>query len=159
MPEMVTSLSGKLSVNSHVLGNWLAKRAVATEREEAPEARCEGTWPPASALCHKECGPRFFIQSDEEYLWSPEDDGNAASLVPQIVLEGLEALKPPCSLGLFEAFPPRLNPRSQGEFHKQRCLMGYSPWGHKESDTTNTLTFFHFLIMSSDKINDKKMFW
>ena len=21
-----------------------------------------------------------------------------------------------------------------GEFHGQRCLVGYSPWGHKESD-------------------------
>ena len=54
-----------------------------------------GTWPPAPALCHKECGPRCFFQSEEECLWSPEDDGNAASLVPQIVLGGLEALKPP----------------------------------------------------------------
>ena len=23
-----------------------------------------------------------------------------------------------------------------GEFHGQRSLAGYSPWGHKESDTT-----------------------
>ena len=23
-----------------------------------------------------------------------------------------------------------------GEFHRQRSLAGYSPWGHKESDTT-----------------------
>ena len=23
-----------------------------------------------------------------------------------------------------------------GEFHGQRSLVGYSPWGHKESDTT-----------------------
>ena len=23
-----------------------------------------------------------------------------------------------------------------GEFHGQRSLMGYSPWGHKESDMT-----------------------
>ena len=27
-----------------------------------------------------------------------------------------------------------------GEFHKQRRLVGYSPWGHKESDTTMWLT-------------------
>ena len=26
------------------------------------------------------------------------------------------------------------------EFHGQRSLMGYSPWGHKESDTTERLT-------------------
>ena len=29
---------------------------------------------------------------------------------------------------------------SPGKFHGQRSLMGYSPWGHKESDTTNRLT-------------------
>jgi len=26
-----------------------------------------------------------------------------------------------------------------GEFHGQRSLVGYSPWGHKESDTTEQL--------------------
>ena len=27
-----------------------------------------------------------------------------------------------------------------GEFHRQRSLAGYNPWGHKESDTTKQLT-------------------
>ena len=27
-----------------------------------------------------------------------------------------------------------------GEFHGQRSLTDYSPWGHKESDTTELLT-------------------
>ena len=27
-----------------------------------------------------------------------------------------------------------------GEFHRQRSLAGYSPWGHKESDMTEQLT-------------------
>ena len=27
-----------------------------------------------------------------------------------------------------------------GEFHGQRSLVGYSPWGYKESDTTERLT-------------------
>jgi len=27
-----------------------------------------------------------------------------------------------------------------GEFHGQRSLVDYSPWGHKESDTTEQLT-------------------
>ena len=27
-----------------------------------------------------------------------------------------------------------------GEFHGQRSLASYSPWGHKESDTTEQLT-------------------
>ena len=31
-----------------------------------------------------------------------------------------------------------------GEFHGQRSLAGYSPWGRKESDTTEQLTLSHF---------------
>ena len=34
---------------------------------------------------------------------------------------------------------------SPGEFHGQRSLAGYSPWGHKESDTTEWLHFLFFL--------------
>ena len=30
-----------------------------------------------------------------------------------------------------------------GEFHGQRSLAGYSPWGRKESDTTEQLTHMH----------------
>ena len=30
-----------------------------------------------------------------------------------------------------------------GKFHGQRSLVGYSPWGHKESDMTDTLTQTH----------------
>ena len=30
-----------------------------------------------------------------------------------------------------------------GESHGQRSLEGYSPWGHKESDTTEPLTHTH----------------
>ena len=35
---------------------------------------------------------------------------------------------------------------SPGEFHGQRSLVGYSPQGHKESDTTEQL-HFHFLLL------------
>ena len=31
-----------------------------------------------------------------------------------------------------------------GEFHGQKRLVGYSPWGHKESDMTEGLTLLHF---------------
>ena len=37
---------------------------------------------------------------------------------------------------------PVLLPR---EFHGQRSLAGYSPWGHKESDITERLHFLSFL--------------
>ena len=29
-----------------------------------------------------------------------------------------------------------------GEFHRQRSLASYNPWGHKESDTTEQLESF-----------------
>ena len=32
-----------------------------------------------------------------------------------------------------------------GEFHGQRNLAGYGPWGHKELDTTEQLTHFRIL--------------
>ena len=32
-----------------------------------------------------------------------------------------------------------------GESHRQRSLVGYSPWGHNESDTTEQLTDFIFI--------------
>ena len=36
-----------------------------------------------------------------------------------------------------------------GESHGGRSLVGYSPWGHKESDTTERL-HFHFLLFKND---------
>ena len=33
-----------------------------------------------------------------------------------------------------------------GEFYGQRCLEGYSPWGHKKSDTTKATNIWHNLI-------------
>ena len=32
-----------------------------------------------------------------------------------------------------------------GKFHRQRSLEGYSPWDHKESDTTERLTLSQFM--------------
>ena len=33
-----------------------------------------------------------------------------------------------------------------GEVHGQRTLAGYSPWGHKEWDTTERLTLLLFIV-------------
>ena len=33
-----------------------------------------------------------------------------------------------------------------GKSHKQRSLVGYSPWGHKELDMTERLHFTHFIL-------------
>ena len=35
-----------------------------------------------------------------------------------------------------------------GEFHGQRSLVGYSPWGHKESDTTERLSTLWIYLVS-----------
>ena len=35
---------------------------------------------------------------------------------------------------------------SPGEFHGQRSLAGYNPWGHKESNATERLTHSFFFI-------------
>ena len=32
------------------------------------------------------------------------------------------------------------------EFHGQRSLVGFSPWGRKESDVTKKLTHLYFLL-------------
>ena len=37
-----------------------------------------------------------------------------------------------------------------GKFHGQRSLAGYSPWGYKESDTTERLTLSKKLTYVSD---------
>ena len=46
------------------------------------------------------------------------------------------------SPGEGNGYPPVFFPR---KFHEQRSLVGYSPWGHKESN----MTHFHFTIVSS----------
>ena len=68
-----------------------------------------------------------------------------ASLVPQMV-----RIRPQCGRPGFNPRVGKIPSRREwqptpvfllGEFHGQRSLEGYSPWGHKESDTTERLTF------------------
>ena len=40
-------------------------------------------------------------------------------------------------------FDPWVRKILPGQFHGQRSLASYSPWGHKESDTTEQLTHAH----------------
>ena len=40
-----------------------------------------------------------------------------------------------------------------GESHGQRSLAGYSPWGHKEADTTEWLHFPFLLIITTKNLN------
>ena len=74
-----------------------------------------------------------------------------ASLVAQMV-KNLSAMQETQaqSLGLedpLEQLPtPVLLP---GEFHGLRSLVGYSPWGHKESDMTEQLTLSLIFIFKT----------
>ena len=66
--------------------------------------------------------------------------GGQASLVAEMV-KNLPAMQETWIRSLGQEDPlekgmattPAFSPR---EFHGQRSLAGYSPWGHKESDTT-----------------------
>ena len=40
-----------------------------------------------------------------------------------------------------------------GESHGQRSLAGYSPWGHKESDTTEQLHFLYYTVKGFSIVN------
>ena len=43
-----------------------------------------------------------------------------------------------------------------GEFHGQRSLVGYSPWDHKESDTTERLHFTSVVKKIPANIGDNR---
>ena len=45
-----------------------------------------------------------------------------------------------------------------GKSHGQRSLVGYGPWGHKESDTTKRLHFWACLVFFHDSIEFMR-FW
>ena len=82
--------------------------------------------------------PRLGTPTGEEIVYPFQDSW--ASLVAQLV-------KNPPSMGRpgFDPWLGKISWRREwqptpvfwpGEFHGQRSLVGYSPWGHKESDTT-----------------------
>ena len=43
-----------------------------------------------------------------------------------------------------------------GKLHGWRNLIGYSPWGHKESDMTEQL-HFHFLLVAGESFNNETL--
>ena len=45
-----------------------------------------------------------------------------------------------------------------GESHGGRSLVGYSPWGHKESDMTERLHFTYCIVVRKDAWNDFNFF-
>ena len=44
-----------------------------------------------------------------------------------------------------------------GKFHGQRSLVGYSPWGHKESYTTERLDFTYWeRLKAGEEVDDRE---
>ena len=43
--------------------------------------------------------------------------------------------------------------------HGHRSLAGYSPWGHKESDTTERLTHTHTLVWAKTEVRGNSVTW
>ena len=41
-----------------------------------------------------------------------------------------------------------------GEFYEQRSLVGYSPWGHKELDTTEWLTLWYWMNIHQFNVHE-----
>ena len=46
-----------------------------------------------------------------------------------------------------------------GKSYGQRSLVGYHPWGHKESDTTDLLHFFHCMPSSALSMRNFVLFF
>ena len=46
-----------------------------------------------------------------------------------------------------------------GEVHGQRSLVGYSPWGHKESDTTERLALKNLILRSYSPYKSMLIFY
>ena len=67
-----------------------------------------------------------------------------------LVLEGLTGLHRTVQLCFFSirGWATEMVTHCPGKFHGQRSLAGYSPWGHKELDTTKPVSFFIQIICS-----------
>ena len=88
--------------------------------------------------CWATHAPRGHRESDT--TWQPNQ---SASLVTQLV-GNLPACRSPRFIPWARRIPWRREWQPTpvflpGEFHTQRSLVGYSPWGHKESETTEQL--------------------
>ena len=65
-----------------------------------------------------------------------------------VCLQGLQCRRPKFSPWVGKIWRRKWQPTPvllPGKFHGQRSLVGYSPWSHKESDTTEPLHFTSLL--------------
>ena len=127
---------------------------------------CPSLFPPSpwSAFCHSRlacifckwiltaCACLLFFFFKHSLFW-----GFPGSLVSK---ESICSAGDPSSIPGFGKIPWRRKWKPTpvflpGESHGQRCLVGYSPWGHKESDMTEQLTQSY---LSEEQYEMKKHF-
>ena len=109
-------------------------------------------------LRHRQGGDRLSPSAEalpERGALSQFSSVQSLSRVPLFVTHGLQHARPPCPAptpGVYSNSCPLRGRQWQpspvllpGKSHGQRSLVGCSPWGHKESDTTEQL-HFHFSL-------------
>ena len=84
-------------------------------------------------------------------MWTRGPDGNLGSPSGTTLAR---LVKPTRHQGRFAGCLSPTPVLSPGESHGRRSLVGYRPWGRKESDTTERL-HFHFLSLSENLNNNK----
>ena len=80
---------------------------------------------PVFHYCFQHCRISLYLEYTGLPRWLSGEEATCQSLGREDPLEGKQHRTP--------VFLP-------GEFHGQRSLAGYSPWGHRESDTTEQLS-------------------
>ena len=82
----------------------------------------------------------------EDINTSPLESAGTRKYLQQLIVfwgfpGGLDGKESACSAGDRGSIPG--SGRSPGEFHGQKSLVGYSPWGYREWETTKWLTHTH----------------
>ena len=84
---------------------------------------------------------RVFLQQKLHAFYDAFSEASSQTLLCSLGFAGGSGGKESvCKAGDLGLIPGSGRSPGLGEFHGQRSLMGYSPWGHKESDTTEQLT-------------------
>ena len=79
---------------------------------------------------------RVFLQQKLHAFYDAFSEASSQTLLCSLGFAGGSGGKESvCKAGDLGLIPGSGRSPGLGEFHGQRSLMGYSPWGHKESDT------------------------
>ena len=136
------------------LANWLpllqaTRQLLAGKMLPQPACVCAKSLQLCPTLCHPmDCTPQQDAENSfQEFVKFRSTDIHATGINKHFLLEKMLIVMVPILI-IKDVFEPSSWRRKwkptpvllSGESHGQRSLAGYSPWGHKESDTTEQLT-------------------